>query len=256
MTVASFRFAQLDPGVYRLSVEVSGFRSHVEQDLRVSAGGTIERTITLAIGAIEDRITVSGQAPVVDSHQPGVAHSLPVEAVEAIPHNRQGGVVAYMATMPGVTSANYNRIASAIVMGSNANETSYMSDGILTNSVLSGNGYGYLDQDAIQEMSAVTLGASAEYQQAQGGVMNMVTKAGTNQWRGDGLYYWAPPALTSAPIKLPCNCPLGETGFKLYKYVDFGAHAGGPVLKDRVWYFGGVSNAGPERAVPRRARHA
>ena len=113
----------------------------------------------------------------MDSRQPGIVQSLPVEVVEAIPQNRQGGVVAYMAALPGVTSANYNRIASAIVMGSNANETSYMSDGILTNSVLSGNGYGYLDQDAIQEISAVTLGASAEYQQAQGGVMNVVTKS-------------------------------------------------------------------------------
>ena len=245
-----FSFTQLDPGVYQLSLAVPGFRSHVEQDLRVSAGGTIERTIILMIGALEDRILVSGQAPVVDSRRPGVAHSLPVEAVEAIPHNRQGGVVAFMVTMPGVTSANYNRIASAIVMGSNANETSYMSDGILTNSVLSGNGYGYLDQDAIQEMNAVTLGASAEYQQAQGGVMNMITKAGTNEWRGDGLYYWAPSALTSAPITLRCNCPLGESGFKLYKYLDFGAHAGGPILKDRLWYFGGVSNAGPSARFP------
>ena len=57
-------------------------------------------------------------------------------------------------------------------------------------------------------------------------------------------------AVTSAPITLPCDCPLGETGFKLYKYVDFGAHAGGPLITDRVWYFGGVSNAGPSARFP------
>ncbi len=245
-----FRFTALQPGVYQLSVGLSGFRAYVEQDLRISAGGTIERTIALPLGVVEQQVTVSGQASVVDSRQSGIVQSLPVEVVESVPQNRQGGVVAYMAALPGVTSGNYNRIASAIVMGSNANETSYMSDGILTNSVLSGNGYAYLDQDAIQEISAVTLGASSEYQQAQGGVMNVVTKAGTSQWRGDGLYYWAPSALTSAPITLPCNCPLGETGFKLYKYLDFGAHAGGPIRKDRLWYFGGVSNAGPSARFP------
>ena len=115
-----FRFTELKPGVYQLSVVLSGFRAHVEQDLRVSAGGTIERTIALALGTVEQSITVSGQASVVDSRQPGIVQSLPVEVVEAVPQNRQGGVVAYMAALPGVTSGNYNRIASAIVMGSNA----------------------------------------------------------------------------------------------------------------------------------------
>jgi hypothetical protein len=245
-----YRFTGLPPGVYELSVTMQGFRSYVEQDLRVSVGGTVERIVTLALGSVTEAVTVSGQAPVVDPRQAGLVKSLPAEAVEAIPHNRQGGVAAYMATLPGVTSGTYNAIGSVQVMGSATNETSYMSDGILTNSVTGGAAYGYLDQDAIEEMSMVTLGASVEYQQAQGGVMNMVTKAGTNRWRGDGLHYWAPPALTSAPIKLPCNCPEGETGYKLYKYSDFGYHAGGPIKKDRLWYYGGVSNAGPSARFP------
>ena len=75
--------------------------------------------------------------------------------------------------------------------------------------------------DAAEEINLVSLGASAEYQQAQGGVMNYVSKAGTNVYRGDGSIYWAPPGLTSVPITRPCNCPLGETGFKLYKYLDY-----------------------------------
>ena len=245
-----YRFTGLQPGVYELTVALTGFSTYVEKDLPISPGGTVERNVSLPVAAVAETITVSGQSPVVDPRQTGVVKSLPVEAVEAIPHNRQGGVQAYMATMPGVTSANYNRIGSVLVMGSTGNETSYMSDGILTNSVTGGASYGYLDQDAIEEMSVVTLGASVEYQQAQGGVMNMVTKAGTNKWRGDGLHYWAPPKLTSAPIELPCNCPLGRTGFKLYKYSDFGYHAGGPIKKDRVWYFGGVSNAGPSARFP------
>src|SRR5262249_11496566 len=144
-----------------------------------------------------------------------------------------------------------NRVGTGVnVMGSNQTETSYMVDGMNANHVTSGASYGYFSMDAVEEISMTTLGASAEYQQAQGGVLNMVTKSGNNRWRGDGLKYWAPPSLTSAPISLACNCPLGTTNFKLYKYRDYGAHGGGPIRKDHLWYYGGVSDAGPSSRSP------
>jgi Carboxypeptidase regulatory-like domain len=69
-----FRFTQLQPGLHKLSLALSGFGPHIEQDLRVSAGGTIELTMTLVVVGLEQRITVSGRGPVVDSRQPGVVH--------------------------------------------------------------------------------------------------------------------------------------------------------------------------------------
>jgi len=248
-----YRFTGLPPGLYELTVTLTGFSTYIEKDLAVTVAGTIERNVGLKLAAVAETITVSGQTPVVDTRQVGVAKSLPADVVEAIPHSRMGSPAAFMATLPGVTSGNYNRIGGANVMGSADRETSYLSDGILSNGVAGGAAYNYLDFDAIEDMNVVTLGASSEYQQAQGGVMNMVTKAGTNRFRADGLHYWAPASLSSSPIKLPCNCPLGDTGFKLYKYRDFGYHAGGPIKKDRLWYFGGVSNAGPSYRNPGQA---
>jgi len=248
-----YRFTGLPPGIYQLTVTLTGFKTYIEQDLQVTVNGTVERNVALPVASVEETITVSGQSPVVDTRQVGVAKSLPADVVESIPHSRMGSPAAFMATMPGVTANNYNRIGGASVMGSADRETSYMSDGILSNGVTGGAAYNYLDFDAIEDLNVVTLGASSEYQQAQGGVMNMVTKAGTNTFRADGMHYWAPASLASSPIKLPCNCPLGETGFKQYKYVDFGYHAGGPLWKDHVWYFGGVSNAGPSYRNPGQA---
>ena len=245
-----YRFTGLPPGLYELTVNLAGFSIYVEKDLAVTVAGTIERNVGLKLASVAETITVSGQTPVVDTREVGVSKSLPADIVEAIPHSRMGSPAAFMATLPGVTSGNYNRIGGANVMGSADRETSYLSDGILSNGVTGGAAYNYLDFDAIEDINVVTLGASSEYQQAQGGVMNMVTKAGTNTFRADGLHYWAPASLSSSPITLPCNCPLGETGFKLYKYVDFGYHAGGPIKKDRFWYFGGVSNAGPSYRNP------
>ena len=100
-----FRFTQLQPGCNQLSLALSGFQSHIEQDLRVSAGATIELTLTLGVAALEQHITVSGRGPVLDPRQPGVVQSLPVEVVEAIPQNRQGGDVGDIASAEAWTAA-------------------------------------------------------------------------------------------------------------------------------------------------------
>ena len=245
-----YRLTELPPGTYALTAALSGFSRYEETGLQVSVGGTVERNISLSVSTVEETITVSGETPMVDPRQAGIVKSMPVEVAEVLPHNRQGGAMVYMATLPGVTASNYNRVDNLVVMGSNTNETSYMSDGILTNSIIGGATFAYMDGDQIQEVNMVTLGASAEYQQAQGGVLNVVNKSGTNTWRGDGLYYWAPSGLVSAPIALPCNCPLGETGYHLYKYRDYAFHAGGPIKRDRLWYYGGMTNYGPSARLP------
>ena len=95
-------------------------------------------------------------------------------------------------------------------MGSADRETSYMSDGILSNGVTGGAAYNYLDFDAIEDLNVVTLGASSEYQQAQGGVMNMVTKAGTNTFRADGMHYWAPASTGELADQAAVQLPAGR----------------------------------------------
>ena len=207
----AYRFSSLPPGAYEMVVGQPGFATHVEKDLWVTVGGTIERNITLGLPAFVATITVSGGTPVVDPRQTGVARSLGREAVETLPTARQK-VTAYLGTLPGVALGNYNSGVNPVIMGSNPTDSSYMVDGMLTNHPSNGLAWAYYDMDAAEEINLVALGASAEYQQAQGGVMNYVSKAGTNVYRGDGSIYWAPRGLTSVPITRPCNCPLGETG--------------------------------------------
>lgn len=244
-----YRLTALEPGIYTLTVTLGGFSTYRETDLRVTVGGTIERNVALGVAALAETITVSGASPVIDSRQTGISTTITSEVVENVPHSRIH-VAGLMATLPGVSAANYNRLASMNVMGSPANELSYMQDGILSNSVKSGGFFSNMESDGVEELQAVTLGASVEYQQAQGGVLNVVGKTGTNRYRFDGTVFWQPHGLTSAPIKLDCNCPSGQTGFKWYIHHDYSFHAGGPILTDRLWFFTGATNFGINHRNP------
>ena len=166
---------------------LAGFSSYEEKDLRVSVGGTTERNIALKVAAVAETITVSGQAPVVDPRQTGIAQALPAEVVETIPHKRYG-VQSFMATMPGVTTSNYDRPFQVFVMGSNQNETSFLFDGVMSNHPGTGGAWTLSDFDGLEEVNVVTLGASAEFQQAQGGVLNAIGKTGTNRFQADAAF--------------------------------------------------------------------
>src|SRR5206468_2625583 len=175
-----YRFTRLQPGIYTLKVELPGFNIYEETDLQVLAGNTIERVVTLKVAAVAEIITVSGQAPVVDVRRAGIQNSIPAEQLEAAASERYG-VQTYMTMLPGVTTDSYNRVFQVTVMGSNSNETTILSDGVSINNVASGGSWLLADFDSAQEVSATTLGASAEYQAAGGGVLQMISKTGTNR---------------------------------------------------------------------------
>jgi hypothetical protein len=236
-----YRFTGLQPGTYALKVELAGFSTYEETDLRVLASSTTERIVILQVAAVAETIEVSGQAPVVDVRRAGIQNSLPAEQLEAAASERYG-VQTYMTMLPGVTTDTYNRVFQVTVMGSSSNETTILSDGVSINNVSSGGSWLLADFDSAQEVSATTLGASSEYQAAGGGVLQTITKTGTNRFRGDVSAFWSPGSLTSKPVKLPCAlCGPGvQTGFQWYKYRDMSAHIGGPIHRDRLWFFGGV----------------
>lgn len=233
-----YRFPQLAPGTYALTMVLQGFSTYQEQDLQVAVGATIERIVTLKLATVAETITVSGETPMVDPRKVGVTTNLPEEILETLPIHRYMAA-EYGKWAPGVAPSDpAGQGAGLSVMGSGTNENSVLIDGvnILTPS---GGNWGTGDLDAAEEVQVVTLAASAEYQVAQGGVLNVVMKQGTNAFRFDGSGYWYPDALVSKPIKRNCNCPLGQTGFTNVFWRNYSAHVGGPIAKDRLWFYGG-----------------
>jgi len=246
-----YRFSRLEPGVYSLKVEFPGFNTYEETGLRVLTAGTTERLVTLNVATTVTAITVSGESPVIDLYRTGIQNAITVEELEVVSTPRYG-VQAYMTMLPGVTTNNYSRSIHLTVMGSATNETTVMSDGLSINSISGGTGFFLGDFDGAQEVNATTLGASAEYQAASGGVLQLISKSGTNNFHGDFSAYWSPDMLASKPVKLPCAlCADGrETGVKWYNNRDISAHVGGPILSNRLWFFTGIIYRGQSATQP------
>jgi carboxypeptidase family protein len=248
-----YRITPLPPGTYTLSIALAGFSTYEEADLRVAVGGTTERNVRLPLSSLKESITVKGDAPLIDPRQTGIGQTLSTEVVESLPNKRFTAAASFMTDLPGVTVGNMDSAYSVNVMGSTGAETPLMVDGVVTNHPASGGGWTHFDLDAIGEVSATTLGASPEFQGAAGGVLNVITKAGTNQLRGDAAGFWAPQALSSQPITLPCNCPDGQTGFTWYKNRDLSTHLGGPIKRNRAWFYGGLTFTGQSASTPGQA---
>jgi hypothetical protein len=252
-TQGEYRFTALPPGVYALNVSLQGFGIYNEADLRVVVGGTTERNVRLPLASVKESVTVHGEAPLVDPRQTGIGGTLSTEVVEALPNKRFTAAASFMTDMPGVNVGNMDNAYSVNVMGSTGAETPLMVDGVVTNHPGSGGGWTHFDLDAIGEVSATTLGASAEFQGAAGGVLNVITKAGTNTFRGDAAAFYAPQAFSSQPILMPCNCPEGQTGLTWYKNSDYSAHVGGPIARNRAWFYGGMTFTGQSASTPGQA---
>jgi hypothetical protein len=235
-----FRFPNLSPGEYALSVDMSGFGKYNEEGLRVVVGGTTERNIAMRLSTLEETVTVTGESPIVDTQKSGVSANFAQEVVENTPV-RRFSQFDFFKWAPGVsaTSPSSGTSAAMTAFGSSTNDNVYMIDGTDFTAPVSGAAWPYPDTDVIEEIEVVSLGASAEYGNVQGAVFNVVSKQGGNDFQFDFSYFAQPDWLTSAPIKLDCGCPEGETGFTRVKYRDFTVHAGGPIVKDKLWIFGG-----------------
>ena len=234
-----YRFIGLRPGTYQLTATLDGFATYVEEGLIVAVGGTIEINVSMELATVAEMITVTGESPVVDPRRVGVIDNLELENLETIPMHRFYAM-EYGKWTGGVSARNPSSISGSIsVMGSGTNENSLLQDGVQVQNIRSGGGWATADIDAAEEIQVITMGASAEYRMAQGGVFNLVYKSGTNQFRGDASSFYHPDYLLSEPTKVACGCPAGETGFNVRGWKMLSGHLGGPIIRDRLFFYGG-----------------
>lgn len=227
----NYHFSALPPGTYKLTASLDGFQTVILQGLRVSVGTTVSQDLTLKIAKIEESITVTSEAPVVDVTRSGFKTNFATEMVKKLPIARNT-YFDLVQSAPGIQSNDDNNAVYSSAFGSGEEGNSYQLDGVLVTGVQTGEGWPYPNYDVIKEVEFIGLGAPAEYGNYQGAVINVVTRSGGNEFHGDMGFYFQHDSLTSN------NTPGVDLPFKRDSYVDTSYQLGGPIKKDRIWFFG------------------
>jgi hypothetical protein len=250
----NYRLPILPPGQYVISSSLSGFASE-KRSVSVALGADTRADFILH-PATSETVTVTGTAPVINTSSTTLGTNLDQHEIQTIPTDRNFASIAQVT--PGVSFDvdPYGPKADSTtlsVYGSSSSENAYFIDGVDTSGVEYGKQGTALNYEFIQEVEVKTGGYEAEYGRSTGGIINVITKSGGNEFHGEAFGYYDSDSLQAN------NEHVGETaqGASLgFRRDDFGADLGGFILKDRLWFFGAydrvtntvknVLTAGPE----------
>jgi hypothetical protein len=252
----AYQFTRLVPGIYIVKAELAGFRPAEQRNIQVNSDQVARADLNLAIGNLEEGVTVSGEAPLLDTSTALKQTVISREVLEALPNRTDVWSIARV--IPGVVMSKIDvggteqfLQSSASVRG-NADENKFTIDGMDVSS-LDGNASiatMYLDPYAFQETNFMMGAGTAE--NSNGGLtFNMVTRSGTNQTHGGAMYNGTFGALASArnfdsdlkaqllaavPTRALAANPNIEPNADIEKMYDVGGWLAGPVVQDRLWF--------------------
>lgn len=237
--------ADLNPGRYKVAFELSGFSRIERTDVSVVLGRAFEMDAQMRVGGVTETVQVTGEAaPLVDNRSTLVAHNVSAEEFDRLPKGRSFQSVAL--TAPSVNSGEVE--GGFQVNGASGAENSFTVDGITTNSLVNGQSRQNTVFEYLQEVQVKTSGISAEYGGALGGVISAVTKSGGNTFHGEGHYYFEGSALAAGPVqRLILEPQLEERAYYQRDQEnsnvqnEFGGSLGGPIVPDRLFFFGSYS---------------
>jgi hypothetical protein len=240
----------LPPGTYSVRAEIPGFRPVERQEVNVRLGQRVELMLTMQVGDITETVEVTAGSPVVDTSTTTIGSTLDIELLTRIPVQRDFTDAVYLA--PGVSSSGGAGRANPSVSGGSGLENQYIVDGVnITNA-----GYGAVGSysivfgslgsgvpfDFLQEIQVKTGGYEAEYGQATGGVVNVITKSGSNNVSGTLFGYVRPDAVEGdyTPVVTEAGTRAESVNITETTESDLGFEIGGPILRDRLFFFGAI----------------
>lgn len=239
----SYRFPALPPGEYKLTFAIEGFQTVVVEKVRVTVGGTVDQDVIMKLATVQEQLVITGETPLVDATNPGTSTNYTQEYIENTPIARFT-FFDFVQMAPASSPMRFDNTAfSHSIMGSNTNENMYQMDGTDLTSALTGAAWPWPSTDIVEEIEILDIGAPAEYGNYQGAVINVVTKSGGNDFHGDANFFFQTQGLTASNVTIDGEGPDGEPvpySFHRDRYTDFTAQVGGPIVKDKLWFFGGV----------------
>ncbi|MGE5235208.1 MAG: TonB-dependent receptor [Acidobacteriota bacterium] len=224
-----YRFPSLPVGSYAVEAELSGFQTVRREGVRIQIGQALSIDFVLPIAKVKEEIMVTAEAPVVSVVSNTVSTSFDTGFLDRQPVQRN--YYSLLSAAPGVTIDITSSAGSSMMAygGTSQSQNAYTLDGVNVADPASAEYWLLPSIQWMQEIQIGGLGANAEYGGYTGGVINGVTKSGGNEFHGGIEYYYQPESWVSN------NDPTGEQSKS--KFTDAAVSLGGPVVKDKLWYF-------------------
>lgn len=231
--VGAFRFPSLPVGEYDVSVAMQGFVTYHLRKVPVGLESTATINATLELGQLAENVSVTGQAPLVDVTRAGMANSVTAQVLEELPTRRN--MYDMMHAMPGMSPTYGDGQSDRVsAFGSNQQSNSWNVDGVNATAPETGSSWWTVNQDVIEEIQVIGVGAPAEFGNHTGAVLNVVTKRGGNEFHGQASYFLTNDSLTDVNVRLPDS----EFTFHRKLYRNFTSQLGGPIRRNSTWFFG------------------
>ena len=225
-----YRFPALHPGVYEMEAALSGFKSMRRTDVVLQLGTTTTIDVALPVASVSETVQVTGETPVVDLKSAASNTQLSNTMLQNLPTGRFQPDIINLT--PGVTS----NVAFGGAQSSNA----LLMDGVDVSDPEGGTPWSFFNYNWVQEVQVVSLGANAEYGEFTGVAANSIIRSGSNKFTGLGEYLferknWLANNTTSLSAALQAKFTPRE----INTYWDTSEQIGGPIVKDKLFFFSG-----------------
>jgi hypothetical protein len=235
-----FRFPSLAPGAYEVTAKLSGFTPKTFSRVELTLGQTKVLDVALGVSGLSETVQVTSEQPLIDIKGSQRSYSITQDQFKNLPKGRDFSTIVTQA--PG---ANFEAKSAGIsIDGATAGENRFIIDGIETTNPQSGMQGKRLALDFVQEVQVKSSGYAAEFGGSTGGVINVISRSGSNDFHGDANIYYNNDGMNGAERQtlrlLPTNNRASEY-VTLPKdgssRIEPGIGVGGPVMKDKLWFF-------------------
>ncbi len=236
-----FRFPEIAPGIYSVSVALEGFQPVRIEGVKLVTGASQDVSVKMAVATVTETLVVTAEAATVDTASSATTTNLDNGYLQNLPTTRFQPDILDLA--PGINNS--------VAYGSADSGLAYQLDGVDTSDPEGGTAWSFVNSNIIEEVQLVGLGAAAEYGSFTGVVFNSVTKSGGNQFKGLVDAYYSNKGLSDSFS----GAEFAGLNPRLESFIDTTAQIGGPLSQDKLWFFVSgeyfkqeSSNGGPIRS--------
>ena len=241
----NYRFPALPPGTYEVSANLQSFVPAKVADAVVTLGKQLTIDLVLKLAGVSESVTVTGESPLIDVKQNAAFATLQREAIDRMPKGRDFQSV--LKTAPG--AQDESKSGGIQIDGASGSENKWVIDGVDTTNLQNGTSGKTMYLDFIQEVQVKSSGYNAEYGGATGGVINVLTKSGSNQFHGQGGTYFQNDGMQGSirPNNRfnPQHTNIAESGMitpdDQWSTWSPLADVGGPIMRDKLWFYGSLA---------------